>query len=215
MYLAEIILAIEDLHRRNIIFRDLKPDNIVFDADGHALITDFGLSKVGINVADQAQSFCGSPAYLSPEMLRRQGHGKPVDWYLVGVLLYEMLVGMPPYYNNNKDILYQNIQQGTLIMHRRVSPEARSLIIALLHRNPAKRLGSGPDDAEELKAHPFFSKVNFNWQQAIERKLPVPPIQIKRVIEQQIPFDNVYGKDSMDKTKRNVDRIQEWSYIRK
>jgi serine/threonine protein kinase len=105
-YLAEILLALEDLHKRDIIYRDLKPDNIVFDEDGHAMITDFGLSKVGISLNDQAKSFCGSPAYLAPEILRRQGHGKPVDWYLLGVLLYEMLVGIPPYYNNNKDILY-------------------------------------------------------------------------------------------------------------
>jgi serine/threonine protein kinase len=106
LYLAEILLALEDLHKRDIIYRDLKPDNIVFDEDGHAMITDFGLSKVGISLSDQARSFCGSPAYLAPEILRRQGHGKPVDWYLLGVLLYEMLVGIPPYYNNNKDILY-------------------------------------------------------------------------------------------------------------
>lgn len=105
-YLAEILLALEDLHKRDIIYRDLKPDNIVFDEDGHAMITDFGLSKVGISLNNQAKSFCGSPAYLAPEILRRQGHGKPVDWYLLGVLLYEMLVGIPPYYNNNKDILY-------------------------------------------------------------------------------------------------------------
>ena len=101
-YLAEVLLALEDLHRRDIIFRDLKPDNIVFDKDGHALLTDFGLSKVGVLNNTQARSFCGSPAYLAPEMLRRQGHGKSVDWYLLGVLLYEMLVGIPPYYSNNK-----------------------------------------------------------------------------------------------------------------
>ena len=102
IYLAEIILAIEDLHKRNIIFRDLKPDNIVFDEDGHALLTDFGLSKEGIDTSQRTQSFCGSPAYLAPEMLIRKGHGKAVDWYLAGVLLYEMLVGVPPYYNDNK-----------------------------------------------------------------------------------------------------------------
>ncbi len=102
IYLAQILLAIEELHKRDIIFRDLKPDNIVFDEDGNALLTDFGLSKEGIMNNSAALSFCGSPAYLAPEMLKRAGHGKSVDWYLLGVLLYEMLVGIPPYYSNNK-----------------------------------------------------------------------------------------------------------------
>jgi serine/threonine protein kinase len=101
-YMVELMLAIEDLHKRDIIFRDLKPDNVVFDIDGHALLTDFGLSKEGVLNNSQARSFCGSPAYLAPEMLKRSGHGKSVDWYLLGVLLYEMLVGIPPYYSNNK-----------------------------------------------------------------------------------------------------------------
>ena len=109
MYLAEILLAIEDLHKRNIIYRDLKPDNIVFDSTGHALLTDFGLARENITDDKITKSFCGSPAYLAPEMIKKVGHGKSIDWYLLGVLLYEMLVGIPPYYSNNKEQLYENI----------------------------------------------------------------------------------------------------------
>ena len=102
IYIAEIILAIQYLHRREIIFRDLKPDNIVMDEDGHCKLTDFGLSKEGIDDNISANSFCGSLAYLAPEMLARKGHGKSVDWYLLGVMIYEMLVGKTPYYSTDK-----------------------------------------------------------------------------------------------------------------
>lgn len=99
IYIAELILAIQYLHKREIIFRDMKPDNVVIDSDGHCKLTDFGLSKEGIDDNFSARSFCGSLAYLAPEMLERKGHGKSVDWYLIGVLLYEMLVGKTPYYS--------------------------------------------------------------------------------------------------------------------
>jgi len=102
IYLAEVLLAIEELHSREIIYRDLKPDNVAIDEDGHAMLIDFGLSKEGIKGTEFTQSFCGSVAYLAPEILRRSGHGRTVDWYLLGVLLYEMLVGIPPYFDRDK-----------------------------------------------------------------------------------------------------------------
>ena len=129
IYLCEIILALEELHKHNIIFRDLKPDNIVIDGDGHALLTDFGLSKEKVFDNYQARSFCGSLAYLAPEVIRRQGHGKAVDWYLLGVLFYEMIVGKPPYFSMDKNELLNNIQRGKLKIPSSLSIEAKELII--------------------------------------------------------------------------------------
>ena len=132
IYLAEILLAIEDLHKRNIIYRDLKPDNIVLDKDGHAMLTDFGLSKEGIIGPKTAKSFCGSIAYLAPEILQRNGHGKSVDWYLLGVLLYEMLTGKPPYFSINREELFKNIISAQLRIPPYISENAKSLIISVL-----------------------------------------------------------------------------------
>jgi serine/threonine protein kinase len=136
IYTAEIVLALEYLHKRKILFRDLKPDNVVFDEDGHACLTDFGLAKQGIGVNDTSQSFCGSVAYLAPEMLRRTGHARSIDWYLLGVLIYEMLVGVPPYFNTDKAKLFENIQSGPLKIPHTMPPPARNLILSLLNRNP-------------------------------------------------------------------------------
>ena len=171
-YICEVLLALENLHKRDIIFRDLKPDNVVLDEEGHCKLTDFGLSKEGINDSKYAQSFCGSIAYLAPEMLKKQGHGKAVDWYLLGVLFYEMLIGITPFFTNRKEEIFHNIEYGELKIPDYVSKEAAELLRGLLERDPNKRLGGSIKDAQEIKEHPYFKDVD--WDKVYNKEIRPP-----------------------------------------
>jgi len=130
-----------------------------------------------LEVNKGAKSFCGSIAYLAPEMLRRVGHGKSVDWYLLGVLLYEMLVGSPPYFSGNKEELFHNIINGPLKLPRSISTEAKNLMVSLLNRNPTKRLGAGPEGAQEIMKHPFFNKIN--WDDVVHKRTDPPKPRLR------------------------------------
>ena len=141
-YSGEILLAIEYLHNKNVIYRDLKPENILLDNTGHVKITDFGLCKENINDHCSAHSFCGTPEYLAPEILKKIGHGKAADWWTLGALIYEMLCGVPPFYSRSRDALFEKILKQKIKFPNYFSKESIDIIKQLMQRNYKYRLGS-------------------------------------------------------------------------
>eukprot|EP00913_Durusdinium_trenchii_P002285 g2109.t1 len=163
LYLGEVLLALKHLHARKIIYRDLKPDNVVLDTQGHALLTDFGLSKDGVQRHLGTRTHCGSVAYIAPEVLLRQKYNHTVDIYNLGVLLYNMLIGLPPFFHHEKEILQRNIMYAPLDLPRAVSFAARSFIHGTMVREPRNRLGASSTD--ELQRHDYFADMDFeSWK---------------------------------------------------
>ena len=172
-YAAEIALALEYIHTLNVIYRDLKPENVLLTHRGHVRLTDFGLSKEGIaNNSSGAHSFCGTPEYLAPEILNRSGHGRAVDWWSLGALLYEMLTGLPPFYCRDREQLFEKIRRGKLKYPSYLSHQATDLLQQLLTRDPTQRLGSGETDAGEIRQHPFFASID--WAALLQGKTQAP-----------------------------------------
>ncbi|XP_071063442.1 RAC-gamma serine/threonine-protein kinase isoform X10 [Dasypus novemcinctus] len=173
-YGAEIVSALDYLHSGKIVYRDLKLENLMLDKDGHIKITDFGLCKEGITDAATMKTFCGTPEYLAPEVLEDNDYGRAVDWWGLGVVMYEMMCGRLPFYNQDHEKLFELILMEDIKFPRTLSSDAKSLLSGLLIKDPNKRLGGGPDDAKEIMRHSFFSGVN--WQDVYDKKL-VPPFK--------------------------------------
>ncbi|KAF8937000.1 AGC protein kinase Gad8 [Haplosporangium gracile] len=172
-YAAELLCALECLHGFNVVYRDLKPENILLDYTGHIALCDFGLCKLGMTETETTNTFCGTPEYLAPELLLGQGYTKTVDWWTLGVLLYEMLTGLPPFYDENIHEMYRKILQDDLRFPDEISPDARSLLSDLLTRDPNERLGNSGSSA--IKQHPFFKPISFPHLMAKKIQPPFKP----------------------------------------
>uniref|UniRef100_A0A8C2PBS2 non-specific serine/threonine protein kinase n=1 Tax=Capra hircus TaxID=9925 RepID=A0A8C2PBS2_CAPHI len=168
-YGAEIVSALDYLHsEKNVVYRDLKLENLMLDKDGHIKITDFGLCKEGIKDGATMKTFCGTPEYLAPEVLEDNDYGRAVDWWGLGV----MMCGRLPFYNQDHEKLFELILMEEIRFPRTLSPEAKSLLSGLLKKDPKQRLGGGSEDAKEIMQHRFFASIV--WQDVYQKKLSPP-----------------------------------------
>ncbi|XP_053751877.1 microtubule-associated serine/threonine-protein kinase 2 isoform X7 [Panthera pardus] len=189
LYFAETVLALEYLHNYGIVHRDLKPDNLLITSMGHIKLTDFGLSKIGLmslttnlyegHIEKDAREFldkqvCGTPEYIAPEVILRQGYGKPVDWWAMGIILYEFLVGCVPFFGDTPEELFGQVISDEIVWPEgedALPPDAQDLTSKLLHQNPLERLGAG--SASEVKQHPFFTGLD--WTGLLRQKAEFIP----------------------------------------
>ena len=197
-YGTEITSAIGYLHKKGVVYRDIKLENLLLDKDGHIKIADFGLCKENIKGDKTTNTFCGTPEYLAPELLEDNDYGLAVDWWGVGCVLYEMMVGRLPFYNRDQSVLFELILLEQVRFPSTISTAARDFLGGLLNKDPSKRLGGGPKDVEDVKAHQFFASIN--WSD-LEKKRIVPPYkpQVSNATDTRY-FDSEFTGQSVELT---------------
>ncbi|KEP67544.1 UNVERIFIED_CONTAM: AGC kinase [Hammondia hammondi] len=168
-YAAQVTLIFEYLHDRNIIYRDLKPENLLVDAEGYLKLTDFGFAKV---IEYRTYTLCGTPEYIAPEVLLNKGHGKPVDWWTLGILIYEMILGYPPFFDDEPMGVYQKILGGRIAFPKFFDKNAKVLVKRLLTPDLAQRYGNLKNGVADVKDHRWFA--GFDWNACLKKSLPSP-----------------------------------------
>ena len=169
-YIAHIVTIFEYLHSKNIVYRDLKPENILINKNGYLKLTDFGFAKIIDN--EKTYTLCGTPEYLAPEILLNKGHGKPVDWWTLGIILYEMLVGSDPFGDEDPMKTYQKILKGKINYPKDMNKDAKSLIKHLLTQDTSKRYGCLKNGVKDILNHRFFN--GFDWKSFVFLKMEPP-----------------------------------------
>ena len=218
-YAASMGIALEYLHNHGIVYRDIKPENILIGEDGYLKLIDFGMAKM-LKGNEKAMSFCGTPEYLAPEIITGEGHNRAADWWSYGILLFEMLCGIPPFYCENTERMYDLITNAELRFPKRIqlSENAKDLIKKLLIKKQDKRLGV-EKGFEEIKSHPFFQ--GFDFDALLAKKLEAPFIPVLKDSLDVGNFDeeftseeiatSVIPEGNMELIKRNQDQFDEFN----
>lgn len=206
MYCAQIVSIFEYLHSKNIVYRDLKPENILIDKTGYLKLTDFGFAKV---IEGRTYTLCGTPEYLAPEIILNKGHGKPVDWWTSGILLYEMIAGIDPFSDDDPMMVYQKILKGKIKFPSSFDSNAKSLVKHLLEADLTKRYGNLKGGVNDIKGHRVFKNLDFT--QLLAKQLSAPYIPKVKNGGDISNFSSYPDSDRMAvSVKKNDDPFLDW-----
>ena len=206
VYIAQIISIFEYLHSKNIIYRDLKPENILIHKSGYLKLTDFGFAKI---VEGRTYTLCGTPEYLAPEIILNKGHGKPVDWWTCGILLYEMIAGIDPFSDDDPMMVYQKILKGKIKFPSGFDSNAKSLVKHLLESDLTKRYGNLKGGVKDIKGHRFFKELS--WEKLINMELTPPYIPKVKSASDISNFSSYPDSDTpCPSIKKSEDPFLDW-----
>ena len=205
-YICQIICIFDYLHNKDIIYRDLKPENILIHKSGYLKLTDFGFAKI---VEGRTYTLCGTPEYLAPEIILNKGHGKPVDWWTTGILLYEMIAGIDPFSDDDPMMVYQKILKGKIKFPSGFDSNAKSIIKHLLDADLTKRYGNLKNGVKDITGHRFFK--GFEWDKLLKKELTPPYVPTVKSNDDISNFSQYPDSDNpAPQIKKEEDPFLDW-----